>query len=52
MADRHLSRLAPDWECWAVWEPSPLLTSRLVVEKVTREHPALHAAARRLNVRI
>jgi hypothetical protein len=49
---RYLSRLAPDWECWAIWEPSPLLTSRLVVEKVTREHPALQAAAQRLNVRV
>lgn len=49
---RYLSRLAPDWECWAIWEPSPLLTSRLVVEKVTREHPALRAAAQRLNVRV
>jgi RES domain len=49
---RYLSRLAPDWECWAIWEPSPLLTSRLVVEKVTREHSALQAAAQRLNVRV
>jgi hypothetical protein len=49
---RYLSRLAPDWECWAIWEPSPLLTSHLIVEKVTREHPALHAAAQRLNIRL
>ena len=49
---RYLSRLAPDWECWAIWEPSPLLTSQPVVEKVTREHPALRAAAQRLSVRV
>ena len=47
---RYLSRLAPDWECWAIWEPTPLLASHLLVEKITREHPALAAAAARLNV--
>jgi hypothetical protein len=49
---RYPSRLAPDWECWAIWEPSPLLMSHLVVEKVTREHPALRAAAQRLHLHI
>jgi RES domain len=49
---RYTSRLAADWECWAVWEPSPLLESALEVEKVTREHADLREAARRLNVRV
>jgi hypothetical protein len=47
---RYASRLAADWECWAVWQPSPLLDSQLTIEKVTRDHPALPSAARRLGV--
>jgi hypothetical protein len=49
---RYTSRLAPDWECWAIWQPSPLLDSQLTIEKVTREHPALDAATRRLGIRL
>jgi hypothetical protein len=49
---RYTSRLAADWECWAIWEPSPLLESQLTVAKVTREHAALHAAALRLGVQL
>lgn len=49
---RYTSRLAADWECWAIWQPSPLLESQLMIEKVTRDHPDLQAAARLLSVRL
>jgi hypothetical protein len=47
---RYASRLAGDWECWAIWEPSPLLESQLTIEKITGEHPALRNAAARLEI--
>jgi hypothetical protein len=49
---RYTSRLAAEWECWAIWQPSPLLESDLALEKVTREHPALRAAAARLGIQV
>jgi hypothetical protein len=47
---RYTSRLASDWECWAIWEPSPLREGIADVVPVTRTHPALHGAAARLGL--
>jgi hypothetical protein len=49
---RYTSRLAPEWECWGIWQPNPLLESDITIEKVTREHPALHSAATRLGIQV
>lgn len=49
---RFVSRLAPDWECWAIWEPSPLRTTLSAVVPVTRNHPGLVQAAQRLGVEL
>jgi hypothetical protein len=49
---RYLSRLDAGWECWAVWEPTPLSTTISHITTVTRTHPALHGAAARLGLRL
>jgi hypothetical protein len=48
---RYVSRLAHDWECWAVWQPSPLRQLTANVKVVTRNNPALISAAERLGIR-
>jgi len=48
---RYESRLLAGWECWVVWDPSPI-RGRPAIEKVTRTHPALREAARLLRVKL
>lgn len=47
---RYESRLLEGWECWALWEPSPIRLHGSVVHAVTRANPDLLAAARRLAI--
>lgn len=49
---RYESRLSPDWECWALWEPSPVRLHSADVHAVTRANPDLRAAAAQLAVRL
>jgi hypothetical protein len=49
---RYSSRLAADWECWAVWEPTPLREGIAEIIPVTRANPALHGAAGRLGLTV
>jgi hypothetical protein len=48
---RYSSRLAADWECWAIWEPSPLQEGIAEISPVTRTDPSLHGAATRLSLK-
>ena len=45
-----MSRLGPDWECWAVWQPNPLLTDNAHITTLLRDHPDLRAAAAKLDI--
>jgi hypothetical protein len=48
---RYESRLVEGWECWAIWEPSPLRTSQAgPLRPVAYDDPALAEAARLLSV--
>ena len=47
---RYESRLAPGWECWALWEPVPVDAGEASVERVGIEIPALRRAAELLGV--
>lgn len=47
---RFTSRLAPAWECWALWERLPLDAEAATTEDVTIDSPALHRAADLLGV--
>jgi RES domain len=47
---RYESRLAPGWECWALWEPLPLDADEASVERVGIDTPALRRAAELLGV--
>lgn len=47
---RYESRLAPGWECWALWEPLPLDVNQANLERVTIDTPALRRAAELLGV--
>jgi hypothetical protein len=47
---RFTSRLAPAWECWALWEPLPLHAEAATTEDVTIDTPALRRAAGLLGV--
>lgn len=47
---RYESRLAPGWECWALWEPLPLDIDQANVERVGIDTPALRRAAELLGV--
>jgi hypothetical protein len=47
---RYGSRLHPEWECWAAWEPSPIRPHSARVQTVTRANPDLRAAAEILRV--
>ena len=49
---RCRSRLPPAWICWALWDPLPLDLAGRSSERVTIEHPALRAAARKLGVEL
>ncbi len=49
---RYRSRLPPEWICWALWDPLPLDLSHFTSERVTIDHPALRAAARKLGVQL
>lgn len=49
---RYMSRLGPDWECWAVWEPNPLLAHDATITTLLRDHPDLQAAAAKIDVTI
>jgi RES domain len=49
---RYMSRLGPEWECWAVWEPSPMLPSTEIVTTLLRDHPDLQAAAAKLDISV
>ena len=47
---RYESRLSAGWECWALWEPSPIRLHASEVHAVTRSDPDLRAAAARLRL--
>lgn len=47
---RYESRLFSGWECWSLWEPSPLRPHTFEVHPITRSDPALRAAADRLRL--
>lgn len=47
---RYESRLLGAWECWAIWEPSPVRAHQSSVRAVTRTDPDLRAAAERLRI--
>jgi hypothetical protein len=47
---RYESRLAPGWECWALWEPLSLDVDEVSVERVTFDTPPLRRAAELLGV--
>ena len=47
-----MSRLGPDRECWAVWEPHPLLAHDATITTLLRDHPDLQAAAAKIDVTI
>lgn len=47
---RYESRLSSSWECWALWEPSPIRLHISDVHAVTRANPDLRAAAARLRL--
>jgi hypothetical protein len=47
---RFTSRLPPEWECWALWEPLPLDRDAAEIEDVTIHTPALRHAADMLGV--
>lgn len=47
---RYESRLREGWECWAVWEPSPVRLHVSQVHAVTRANPDLVVAAERLGL--
>jgi hypothetical protein len=47
---RYESRLSSGWECWALWEPSPIRLHISAVHAVTRINPDLHSAAARLRL--
>lgn len=49
---RYESWRPPAWECWALWEPLPLLVEEATVVDVTIDHPALRSAAAKLGVPI
>jgi hypothetical protein len=49
---RYESRLHEPWECWALWEPSPVRLHQSTVRAVTRTDPDLHAAARLLRIAV
>lgn len=49
---RFRSRLPPAWICRALWEPLPVRTTDMQKERVTIDHPALTAAARKLGVQL
>ena len=47
---RYESRLSTDWECWALWEPSPIRLHASEVHAVTHTNSDLHSAAQRLAI--
>jgi hypothetical protein len=47
---RYQSRLLPEWECWALWQPSPIRLGGAEVHAVTRTNPDLRAAAQILAI--
>ena len=47
---RYASRLSGDWECWAIWEPSPIRSHATEIRAVTRSDPALVRAAALLGI--
>jgi hypothetical protein len=47
---RFTSRLAPAWECWALWEPLAIDEKGIGIEEVTIHTPALRRAADMLGV--
>lgn len=47
---RYDSRLAPRWECWALWEPLPLDADEADIQRVHIDTPALRTAAELLGV--
>ena len=47
---RYESRLTPRWECWALWEPLPLIPGEADVQRVRIDTPALRTAAELLGV--
>lgn len=49
---RYMSRLGPDWECWAVWEPSPLRTQFTTLSTLLHDHPDLTTAALKLDITV
>jgi RES domain len=47
---RYDSRLAPRWECWALWDPLPLDANEAEIQRVHIDTPALRTAAELLGV--
>lgn len=48
---RYESRILADWECWVIWEPSPMLPDSTVT-KVTKTNPDLLKAAELLDLAV
>ncbi len=47
---RYVSRLSDEWECWAMWEPTPLLLGTASEEPVTWDNTDLQNAAKKLGL--